>query len=94
MKIAVALTVVAITVTANIVLKWYSKKSRQAKTAESSNPKNGSYAFSKGYLNTPQVSQLRKSAAAELGLSIEELDRMLAKEMKQMAKGQELINSG
>ena len=54
--------------------------------------KNGSYAFSKGYLNTPELKKLRKSAAAELDLSVEELDRMLAKEIKQLAKEQKLIN--
>ncbi len=90
MKIAAILAVVVLA--ANIIFIWYSKKSNKAKTDESSNPKNGSYAFSKGYLNTPEVRQLRKSAAAELGLSIEELDRMLAKEIKQLSKEQELIN--
>lgn len=94
MKIAIALAVVAVTVTANIVFKWYSKKTKRAKTNESLNPKNESDAFSKGYPNTPQVSRLRKSAAAELGLSIEELDHMLAKEMKQMAAERKLINFG
>jgi flagellar basal body-associated protein FliL len=90
MKIAAVLAVAA--VAANIVFIWYSKKSNKAKTEESSNPKNGSSAFSEGYLNTPEARQLRKSAAAELGLSIEELDRMLAKEVKQLAKERELIN--
>jgi|GEM_PF-3543283 len=92
MKIAIAVAVVAVAVAANIVFKWYSKKSKKDQPAESSSPESGSDAFSTGYLNTPQVSQLRKSAAAELGLSIEELDRMLAKEMKQMAMERELIN--
>ena len=82
MKIAVVLAVLA--VAANIVYIWYSKKNNRAKTDESSN--------SKGYLNAAEVRQLRKSAAAELGLSIEELDRMLAKEIKQLAKEQKLIN--
>jgi len=90
MKIAVVLA--ALAVAANIVFIWYSKKSDKAKKGEFSNPKNGSHAFSKGYLNTQKVRQLKKSAAAELGLSIEELDRMLAKELKQLAKEQELIN--
>lgn len=90
MKIAVVLA--ALSVAANIFFIWYLKKSNKAKTDESSNPINGSYAFSKGHLNTPEVRQLRKSAAAELGLSIEELDRMLAMEIKQIAKEQEMIN--
>lgn len=90
MKIAVVLAVIS--VAANIFFIWYSKKSNKAETNESSNPINGSYAFSKGYLNTPEVRQLRKSAAAELGLSIEELDRMLAAEIKQIANEKEMIN--
>jgi hypothetical protein len=90
MEIAIVLAVVA--VAANIVFIWYAKKSNKAKTDESSNPDSGLHAFSKGYLNTPEVKQLRKSAAAELGLSVQELDRMLAKEIKQIAKEQELIN--
>ena len=90
MKIAVVLAVLA--VAANIIFIWYSKKNNKAKTDESLNPNNGSYAFTKGYLNTPEVRQLRKSTAAELGLSIKELDRMLAKEIKQLAREQELIN--
>jgi len=91
MKIAIVLAVVAIT--SSIVFIWYAKKSNKAKTDESSTPENGSYVFSKGYLNTPEVRQLRKSAAAELDLSIDELDNMLAEEIKQLAKEQELINS-
>ena len=90
MKIAVVLAVLA--AAANIFFIWYAKKSNKAMTDESSNPDNGSYLFSKGYLNTPEVKQLRKSAAAELGLSVEELDRMLVKEIKQLSKEQELIS--
>jgi len=40
----------------------------------------------------PEVKRLKKSTAAELGLSIEELDRRLAKEIKQLATEQESIN--
>lgn len=90
MKIAIVLAVVA--VVANISFIWYAKKSNKTKSDESSNFKNGLFAFPKGYLNIPEVKQLRKSTAAELGLSIEELDRMLAKEIKQLAKEKELIN--
>jgi flagellar basal body-associated protein FliL len=89
MKIAILLGVVA--AAANFFLVWVSKKCSQAKTGESSNPEI-SYAFSKEYLNTPEVKQLKKSTAAELGLSIEELDRRLAKEIKQLATEQESIN--
>jgi hypothetical protein len=90
LKITLILAIAA--VAANIALIWYSKKYNKAKTDETSNPENGSAAISQGYLNTPEVRQLRKSAAAELGLSIEELDRMPVKEIKQLAKVQKLIN--
>ena len=89
MKIAILLAVVA--AAANIFLIWVSKKSSHAKAGESSNPEI-SDAFSKGYLNTPEAKQLKKSTAAELGLSIEELDRRLAKEIKELAREQESIN--
>ena len=90
MKIALVLAVVA--VAANFLFKWYAKKSNKTKADESSNLKNGSYAYSKGYLNTPEVKRLKQLAAAELSLSVDELDRMSAKEIKQLAKEQELIN--
>ena len=81
MKIALALVVAA--VLSNIFYIWYANRSNNTKSDESS-------AFPKDYLNTPKVKQLRKSTAAELGLSIKELDLMLAKEFKQMAKEKEL----
>lgn len=90
MKIALVLAIIA--VAANIVFIWYSKVRNKANTDQSSNPKNRFYALSQGYLNTPEVRRLRKSTAVELGLSIEELDRMLAKEIKQLAREQEWIN--
>jgi hypothetical protein len=85
MKIAIALIVAA--VLSNILYLWYAKRSDNTKSGESS-------AFTKGYLNTPEVKQLKKSTAAELGLSIEELDLMLAKEVKQMAKEKGLATIG
>ena len=90
MKITLVLAIVA--VLANISFRWYEKKCNKTKSDESSNLKNGSFAFPKGYLNTPEVKQLRKSTAAELDLSIAELDRMLYKEFKQMAKEKGLIH--
>ena len=88
MKIALALVVAA--VLSNIFYIWYANRSNNTKSDESSHLKKGSFAFPRGYLNTPKVKQLRKSTAAELGLSIKELDLMLAREVKQMAKEKEL----
>ncbi len=93
MKIAIVFAVVS--VAANIFLIWYAKrKYHKAKADESSNLKDGSNAYSYGYLNTPEVKQLKQSAAAELSISIEELDRRSAEEVTQLAKEQELINTG
>lgn len=90
MKITIILAIAA--VAANIALIWYAKKCNKTKTDETSTPENGSNAFPQEYLNTPEIRRLKKSAAAELGLSIEELDRMPVKEIKQLAKEQKLIN--
>jgi hypothetical protein len=90
LKITIILAIAA--VAANIVLIWYAKKCHKAKIDETSTPENGSNAFSQGYLNTPEVRRLKKSATAELGLSIEKLDRMPVKEIKQLAREQKLIN--
>jgi hypothetical protein len=90
LKITLILAIAA--VAANIALIWYAKKYNKAKTDETSDPENGSYAISQGYLNTPEARRLRKSAAAELGLSIKQLDRIPVKEIKQLSKEQKLIN--
>ena len=93
MKIALISAVVA--VAANILLIWYAKsKYHKAKADESSNSNNDSNAYSYGYLNTPESKRLRQSAAAELSISVEELDRMSAEEVTQLAKEHELINTG
>ena len=92
MQIAIVLAVLA--VAANLFFMWYAKKCNQAKADESKNPKNGTDPFSKEYLNTPEVVQLKERAADEMGLSIEELDLMLAKEIKQLSKKQESIDIG
>ncbi len=90
MKIALIFAVVA--VIANLFFIRYVKKNNKTKADESNNLHNESHAFSKGYLNTPKVKQLKKSAAAELSISVEELDLMSDKEIKQLAKKQGLIN--
>ena len=90
MKIAIILAFAA--VAANIFFIWYSKKSNKVKLDESSNPDIGSHAFLKGNLTNSEVKQLKESAAAELGLSVDELDHMLARELKQLSKERELMS--
>ena len=82
MEIGVVLAVVA--VAANIFLIRYIKKNNRNNSGASSDPDNESSLFSKGYLNTPQVRKLRESAAAELGVSMEELDNILVKELEKI----------
>lgn len=90
MKIILVLGIAAFA--ANFALIWYSKKYNKTKTDEAPNPEVGSANIAQGYLNTPAARHLKKSAAAELGLSIEELDRMPVKKIRRLAKEQKLIN--
>ena len=93
MKVALIFAVVA--VAANVLLIWYVKKTyRKAKADKSSDLNNTAGVFSHGYLNTPEVKRLRQAVAVELGISVEELDRMSVEDVRQLAKQQELINTG
>ena len=93
MKVALIFAVVA--VAANVVLIWYAKKKyRKANTNKSSDLKNTTCAFSYGYLNTPEAKRLKQAVAVELGISVEELDRMSAEDFRRLAKEKELINTG
>ena len=93
MKVALIFAVVA--VAANVLLIWYAKKKyRKANANESSDPNNTTGAFAYGYLNTPEAKRLKQAVAVELGISVEELNRMSAEDVRRLAKEQELINAG
>ena len=93
MKIALIFGVVAIV--ANVVLVMYVKKKYQkSKTDGLSGPENGSNVFSAGYLNTPEVKRLRHTVAAELGISVEELDNMSIEGITQLANEKKETNPG
>ena len=93
MKIALVLGILA--VIANIFLVLYAKRiNHKANAGEISNPKDDYTINSYEHLNTATVKRLRRSAAAELSISVEELGRMSAKEVTQLAKDQDLINTG
>ena len=87
MEIAIVLAVVA--VAANILLIRHIKKNNPGQSGVFSAPDDESAVLSKGYLNTPKVKKLRESAAAELGVSMKELDQIIAKEINKTAKEQE-----
>jgi hypothetical protein len=78
----------------NIFL-WYSKKvARKTKADESSNHKgkaDGSNTPSIEFLDNPEVAPLKQSAAAELGISTEQLDRMSVDEIERLAAEKGLI---
>ena len=87
MKIAIILAVVA--VAANFLLIRYIKKNNPGQSGVSSAPDIEPGVLSKGYLNTPEIKKLRESAAAELGVSMKELDQIIAKELKKIGGEQE-----
>ena len=95
MKIVIILGILA--AAANILLIWYAKKYHKSESLvsdEYGEPKSESPAFFNVFVNNPTVELIRKSAAAELGMPLEELDRVLAKEMKQLSREQDVINIG
>jgi hypothetical protein len=77
------------------VFLWYSKRQTgKAKTYESPDHKNksdGSDARSIELLNSPEAEPLKQSAAAELGISIEQLDRLSVEEIEELASERGLI---
>ena len=93
MKITLIFAIIA--VVAIVLSRWYAKR-RYCKAQEDglSNYRNRSHPFSCGYLNTPETKRLKRSAAAELGISVEELDCMSADDFKKLANERALINPG
>ncbi len=77
------------------VFLWYSKRQAgKAKTYESPDHKNKSGrsdARSIEFLNSPEAEPLKQSAAAELGISIEQLDRLSVEEIEDLATEKGLI---
>lgn len=74
---------------------WYSKRlARKTKTEEPSSQKcktDGSSTPSIEFLDNPEVAPLKQSAAVELGISIEQLDRMSVEEIEDLATEKGLI---
>ncbi len=77
------------------LLLWYSKKrTGKTKADESSSHKDildTSQASSNEFLNSPEVEPLKQSAAAELGIPIEQLDLMSVEEIEELATEKGLI---
>ena len=78
----------------NLILWYCKKKTGKTKAKESSSHKNkldASQAISNEFLNSPEVAPLKQSAAAELGISIEQLERMPVEEIEELATEKGLI---
>lgn len=90
----ILLTLGVVIVALNLVL-WYSKRlARKTKADESSSHKgkaDGSKARSIKFLDNPEAAPLKQSAAAELGISIEQLDRLSVEEIEKLADEKGLI---
>jgi FtsZ-interacting cell division protein ZipA len=89
------LLILGVAVVALNLLLWYSKR-RAAKT-EADKPTNrkdktnAPLADSNEFLNSSKAKPLKQSAAAELGISVEQLDRMPVEEIKELAAKKGLI---
>ena len=89
MKVVFILAAVA--VAANLLFIWYAKKKRHKTKTNDSYFKYGSIADSKEFWDSEKGKKLKQSAAAELSISVEELDRMSVEEITQLAKEKKLI---
>ncbi len=91
----IILLILGVAVVALNLLLWYSKR-RGAKT-EADKPTHHkdkideSFANSNDFLNSSKAKPLKQSAASELGISVEQLDRMPVEEIKQLAEKKGLI---
>ena len=88
------LTLGVVVVALNLWL-WYSKrKGGKTEADEPGNQKDkldAPFANSNDFLNSSKAKPLKQSAAAELGISVEQLDRMPVEEIKQLAQKKGLI---
>jgi FtsZ-interacting cell division protein ZipA len=70
------------------------KKGRKKEAGKSTNDKDKSdrpNSQSSELLNSPEANRLKQSAAAELGISVEQLEHMSVEEIRQMATDRGLI---
>ena len=83
----------AVAVAANVLFIWYAKrKSHNTKTDKSATLTEGPRVDSHEFLSSEEGKILKQSAAAELGVSVEELDHLSVEEITDLAKINELIN--
>jgi FtsZ-interacting cell division protein ZipA len=89
------LLILGIVVVALNLMLWYSKrKGGKIEADEPANQKDkldAPFANSNDFLNSSKAKPLKQSAAAELGISVKQLDRMSVKEIEQLAAKKGLI---
>jgi hypothetical protein len=89
------LLILGVAVVALNLFLWYSKRQTgKTKADASSSHKDkagGSDARSIEFSNSPEIEPLKKSAAAELGISMEQLDRLSVEEIEKIAAERGLI---
>jgi hypothetical protein len=89
------LLVLGVAVVALNLLLWYSKRQAgKTKTNESSRHKDKADAAADRLVelsNNSEIEPLKQSAAAELGISIEQLDRLSVEEIEKIAAEKGLI---
>ena len=93
MKLLLLILGVAV-VTLNLLLWFSKKKTAKAKTDESPGSENkpgGEDAPSTEALNSTEAGPLKQSAAAELGITIEQLDRLSVEEIEEIAMEKGLL---
>ena len=89
------LLILGVVVVALNLLLWYAKR-RSAKT-KADEPTHDQdtfdvpFANSNEFLNSSKAKPLKQSAASELGISVEQLDRMSANDIEQLAAKKGLI---
>jgi hypothetical protein len=91
----ILLLILGVVVVVLNLLLWYSKKqARKAKADKSAGPevRSGSQdARAMESLKNPEVGPLKQSAAAELGITIEQLDRLSVEEIEALANERGLL---
>ena len=89
------LIILGIVIVALNLLLWYSKrkggKTEADKPANQKDKLDAPFGNSNDFLNSPKAKPLKQSAAAELGVSVKQLDRMSVKEIEQLAAKKGLI---
>jgi FtsZ-interacting cell division protein ZipA len=89
------LLILGVVVIALNLFLWYSKrqagKTKTGKSPDHKNKSGSSDARSIEFRNSPEAETLKQSAAAELGISIEQLDRLSVEEIEELATEKGLI---